>query len=292
MKRWLALSLLGGWLLGCDTLMPDSEPVLVVEAFFQTEAPPPAIRLRQTSSLYSAEVQAVTDAQVTLQVDTLSVPYQPDVEVPGIYRPMGNHTPLRAGQIVRLQVLWHGSQLQATDTLPPPIRIDSVRVMVPESPVQAVLLDSLLLNDSLATGARFGYLYPVTVTLWWQEPVETQRPYWVRPHLRPEVPFSSRVVDLFLRTEQILQERQSGRDSYGRRYWTGVYAIPVETAQAPLPPHRLRAALVRSGQAYARFASSREAPERREPVSNVIGGLGIAAALALDSLLLTIIPTP
>ncbi|CAM3352569.1 DUF4249 family protein [Rhodothermus bifroesti] len=292
MRRWLVFGLLGCWLLGCDTLMPGSEPVLVVEAFFQTGAPPPAIRLRQTGPLYSASVPAVTDAQVTLQVDTLHIPYQPDAAVPGVYQPLGALTPLQAGQVVRLQVFWQGIQVQAIDTLPPPIRIDSVQVMVPESPVQAVLLDSLLLNDSLATGARFGYLYPVTVTLWWQAPIETQRLYWVRPHLRPEVSFSSTIVDLFLRTEQILRESQSDQNSRGQHYWTGVYAIPVEKAHDPLPPHRLRVALVRSGQAYARFASSRKAPERREPVSNVVGGLGIAAALALDSLFLTVRPLP
>ena len=50
----------------------------------------------------------------------------------------------------------------------------------------------------------------------------------------------------------------------------------------------MKVSLLRSGPDYARFASSRDAPERREPVSNVRGALGIVAGISVDSLLLNV----
>ena len=294
MRRRVGLLLLAIGLVGCDTVVPGSEPVLVVEAFLQTDAPPPTIRLRQTGPLagpYDPNgAQAVTDATVTLFLDTLIVPYQADPAAPGYYRPERTDLLLPPEATFTLEIAWRGHLIRARDALPPPIRIDSVQVSFPDAPVPAVLLDSLVLNDSLAIGARQGYLYPVEVTIWWRSLADPDSTYWVRPHLQPAVPFSSVVVDLFLRTEQVLLELQSPTDGNGRRRWTGVYAVPVDSARAPLPAHTLRVALLRSGRAYARFAATREFPERREPVSNVDGGLGIVAGIALDSLRLTINP--
>ncbi|SHK55146.1 DUF4249 family protein [Rhodothermus profundi] len=294
MKGRIGLLLLIGWAVGCDTVVPGAEPVLVVEAFLETGAPPPAIRLRQTGPLtgpYDPDgAQAVTDARVTLALDTLYISYRPDPAAPGYYRPERLDLILPPQMSFVLEIQWRGLRIYARDALPPPIQIDSVQVSFPDVPVPAVLLDSLVLNDSLAIGARKGYLYPVEVTLWWHAPDAPDSSYWVRPHLQPAVPFSSVVVDLFLRTEQVLLEQQSAREPDGRRRWTGVYAVPVDSAQAPLPAHTLRVALLRSGQAYARFAATRESPERREPVSNVVGGLGIVAGIALDSLRLTVAP--
>ena len=90
--------------------------------------------------------------------------------------------------------------------------------------------------------------------------------------------------DFFLRPEQIFRERNTPRDALGRRSWTGVYAVPVETRQTPLPPHPLRVAIIRSGQDYARFISGRDDPERREPPSNLDGAVGIFAGLSVESL--------
>ncbi len=294
MKRRVGLLLLAIGLVGCDTVVPGSEPVLVVEAFLQTDAPPPSIRLRQTGPLAGPydpnDAQAVTDASVILRLDSLDIPYRADPAAPGFYRPERTDLKLPPKALFTLEIAWRGRLIRARDVLPPPIRIDSVQVSFPDAPVPAVLLDSLVLNDSLALGGRQGYLYPVEVTLWWRSPDDPDSTYWVRPHLQPAVPFSSVVVDLFLRTEQVLLERQSPVDGRGRRRWTGVYAVPVDSAQAPLPVHTLRVALLRSGQAYAQFAATREFPERREPVSNVEGGLGIVAGIALDSLRLTVSP--
>ncbi len=292
MKKRFGLLLLAVWMGACDTVVPGSEPVLVVEAFLQTGAPPPTIRLRQTGPLagpYDAGgAQAVTDARVMLQLDTLQVPYHPDPATPGFYRPANTELLLAPQTAFVLEIQWRGRLIRARDVLPPSIRIDSVQVSFPEKPVPAVLLDSLVLNDSLAIGGREGYLYPVEVTLWWWAPNDPDSSYWVRPHLQPDVPFSSVVVDLFLRTEQVLLEQQSAQEVDGRRRWIGVYAVPVDSAHAPMPVHTVRVALLRSGQAYARFAATRESPERREPVSNVEGGLGIVAGIALDSLRLTV----
>lgn len=285
---WLLLTI---FLVGCDAVGPSAEPVLVVEAFLQTGAPPPVIRLHQTGPLTGpGGTQAVIDAQVTLQLDTLRIPYQVDLAIPGAYRPGRSGLVLPPEEFFTLEIEWRGLKIRARDVLPPPIRIDSVHVSFPEAPVLAVLLDSLVLNDSLALGGRQGYLYPIAVTLWWQAAEDPDSSYWVRPHLRPTLPFSSMVVDLFLRTEQVLLEQQSARDRNGWRRWTGVYAVPVDSAHAPLPFHTVRVALLRSGRAYARFAATREFPERREPVSNVEGGLGIVAGIALDSLRLVVSP--
>ena len=61
-----------------------------------------------------------------------------------------------------------------------------------------------------------------------------------------------------------------------------------EVFDAPLPAHHLKASLIRSGADYARFASSRDAPERREPITNVEGGLGIVAGVSVDSLVVAV----
>jgi hypothetical protein len=41
---------------------------------------------------------------------------------------------------------------------------------------------------------------------------------------------------------------------------------------------------VRGDTAFAAFAQTRTDPDRREPISNVEGGLGVAVAVSVDSL--------
>jgi hypothetical protein len=50
----------------------------------------------------------------------------------------------------------------------------------------------------------------------------------------------------------------------------------------------MRVSLVRSNASYAAFASSRRDPDRREPISNVRGAVGIAAGVAVDSVRITV----
>ncbi len=281
----------------CDSVQPEAEPLLVVEGFLDTEKPVPALEIRQTRSVrapYPAdEGTAVADARVVLTVDGRRVGFAPDPSRPGRYLPQGEAF-LRPGARFAFSAEWGRQRATAEGALPPPVRIDSLSVQAPPEPVEAVLLDSLNL-DSLGVVSRQGFIYPVEVSLWWlptPADVSADTLYWVRTQLKPFMTFSSRVVDFFLRPEQIRWEHTIGRDARGRRRWTGVYAVPVETRDTPLPEHRLRVSVLRSGQDYARYASSRDAPERREPVSNVTGGLGIVAGISVDSLVVRVRPAP
>jgi hypothetical protein len=57
-----------------------------------------------------------------------------------------------------------------------------------------------------------------------------------------------------------------------------------------LPRHNLTTALVRGDTAFAAFAQTRTDPDRREPISNVDGALGIATAVSVDSLVRSVEP--
>lgn len=292
----LLLSSLFPLLTGCDTVEPTESPRLVVEAFFDTGRPLPAVVLRQTHPLDEAapsDSLFVTDASVVLTLDGKSIAYQHDPQQPGHYRAAPPSSLAAQAQYV-LTVRWKQQTFTAAGRMPPLIRIDSVDVRVPDQPVQAILLDSLLADiDSLDldTGVQQGFVYPVVVTLWWEAAfAETglDSLYWVHPQLEPRIPVSASLADYFLRTEQLLRERTLVRDARQRRTWTGVYAVPVASDADTLPAHSLRIALLRGGEDYARFAASRDDPERREPVSNIPGGLGIAAGISVDSLRLSV----
>ncbi len=159
--------------------------------------------------------------------------------------------------------------------------LDSLRVSAPREPIRAVLLDSLSLSLDTLSISSTGFIYPVDVTLWWKTPPETGGDFWVETSVTPLESFSSRLIDFFLPSSSVLQEPSA---SNGPLSWTGIYAVPVESATTPLPRHLLRVAAVRGELDYARFALSRTDPDRREPVSNVSGGIGIVAGIALDSI--------
>jgi hypothetical protein len=161
-----------------------------------------------------------------------------------------------------------------------------------------VQLDSLR-RDSLDLPAEQAFIFPVDATLTWTPPPGDGAPRdgapadstrWIRALLDPFDPFQSTLVDFFLQPEAIFREVEATPAPGGGRQWQGVYAVSADSADAPLPRHRLRVALVRGDSAYAAFAASRNDPDRREPVSNVTGGLGIATAVALDTLTVTVEP--
>jgi hypothetical protein len=307
-RFWTAALLLVAALLaweGCDSVTPEEGALLVVEGFVDAGKPLPALRLRQTRSLdqpYPFDAgTAVADAEVVLTFDGVRTPYRPDAAQPGRYLPASQPDALLSanvapGAFLTLDARWRTQQATAESRVPPPIRLDSVRVTVPEEPVDGIILDSLFIDpvqldslqlDSLRTGAVQGLVYLVEVTLSWTVAFEEVGPdsaYWIRAQLRPFLPTRPVFDDFFFKPEQILSERSVTREDAGRRSWTGVYAVPVEQRDEPLPPHPLRVAIIRSGQDYARYASSRDDPERREPVSNVHGGVGIFAGLSIDSL--------
>jgi hypothetical protein len=222
-------------------------------------------------------------AVVSLQLGDRRVAYRHDDRRPGTYVPESE--PLVPPRVrFSLTAQWRGTDATATGTTPPSITIQAARVDVPEKPVRAILVDSLR-RDSLDIPAEQGYIYPIEVAVTWGgDPAETaaDSAHWIRAQLRPYTTFSSRIVDFFLQPEEVFRERTASHTGTQRR-WTGVYAVPVESETESLPPHRVRVSLVRSGPEYAAFAASRTDPDRREPISNVQGAVGIAAAVALDS---------
>ncbi len=286
--RLLALCGIGLVLAGCDSALPsDPDPTLVVEGFIDTGKPAPAIRLSRTASLtslYDSIAAAVMDADVSVTIGSRTIDYAPDRDHPGRFRPVSvGGAVAEPGAAFSLNIAWNGDRVSASGTVPPPIRLLSADLVVPEEPVSAVLLDSLLLSDSLAVGAYKGFIYPIEVSLKWDSVVDSGSEFWVRAQLRPYSAFSSTVVDLFLRSEAIFSEDDAPSDDRGARTWTGVYAVGVDTIDAPFPDHALRISIIRSGRDYARFASSRGTPERREPLSNLEGAIGIFTAISVDS---------
>lgn len=269
---------------GCDLAgTTASDDLLVVEAFFEPGRAPAPVVLRRTQPFGASAEEAVGGADVRVTLEGRTLAYHADPTRPGRYLPRPEADPVPAHAEFALDVRWEGRYVTARGRVPPPITIADVRVAAPAKPVEAVLLDSLQLG-SPGTGAEEGYVYPVEVTVAWAGEAES---YWIRTQLRPEAAFSSTVLDFFLQPEAVFAEAAAD-EVPGRRSWTGVYAVAVDGASDPLPPHRVRVALVRSDSSYARFAATRDDPARRDPLSNVDGGLGVAAGLAVDSLTLQV----
>jgi hypothetical protein len=275
-------------MVGCDSALPsDPEPRLVIEGFIDTGRPLPAIRLSRTLSVqtgYDSTAAAVDGADVFVRLGAREVTYIPDETRGGLYRPIETEQiTAMPGDSFALDVRWQGAHASGGGTVPPSIKIYSSDVRVPDEPVSAVLLDSLALSDSLSVGAEKGYIYPIEVSISWYALGRTNHDYWVRAQLRPYATFSSTVVDLFLRSEEVFPEEDATLDGSGIRTWTGVYAVGVDAQDDPLPEHALRVALLRSGREYAHFAATRHTPERREPASNLQGAVGIFTAISVDS---------
>jgi len=265
----------------------------VVEAFVATDRPLPPITLRQTRPLDapgSRDDNAAAGADVEFVLDGEALSYEEHDSRPGLYVPEVDLKAVPAGVPWALTVEWRDEVAQAQGRTPPPIDLGQVCVEVPAAPVQAVRVDSLR-RDSLDIPAEQGYLYPVNVSVEWPAgalPPGADTTHWVRPQLRPDTTgFSSRVVICFLEPVDVRREDQF-RARNGHRAWRGVYAVPVAESTSALPGHDLTVTLARGDTAFAAFARSRDDPERREPVSNVEGGLGIATAVAIDSLRRTV----
>jgi hypothetical protein len=290
--RWVVGLLLAGGsvlLLGrCDFADSAERQPLVVEAFLQTGASLPTITLRQTRSLSATDslpAGAARGAELELRVNDRRVAYREAAHQPGRYVPQTvASVPAQASW--RLQARWRAETATAQGTTPPPIHLGEVCVDVPPAPVEAIRVDSLR-RDSLDIPAEQTYIYPVDVSLRWPAPPASSggdTAHWVRPRLNPDTTESdSRVVGFFLEPVDVRREDRFRRVDEGHT-WAGVYAMPVEDSTAAVPRHRLTVTLTRGDTAFAAFARSRDDPERREPVSNVRGGLGIATAVALDRL--------
>ncbi len=277
----------------CDSVRPNEEQLLVVEAFLDTGSPLPAVHVRHTESLDASlsDVYGATvaDATVDLSVNGVAIKYRASSATPGAYVPFANDdVMLRENDSFELAVRWRDEVATAAGRIPEKIRIDSMLISVPSEPVAAVFVDSLKI-DSLSVDAETGFLYPVEVTLWWPSGKTDDRD-WIQTQIKPFSDFTSVVVDFFLLPEEVFPERDADLLPSGQRVWRGLYAIPVDSKQSPIPQHRVRLAIVRGDQSYADYAVSRADPNRREPVSNVRGALGIVAGVSVDSLNATVGP--
>jgi hypothetical protein len=285
----LAVGLVVG-LARCDwTGPPPDETEVVVEAFLETGASFPPIVLRQTTPLSAGDGtgrSAATGAEVVLTHNGTRVPYREDDREAGRYEPTVSGV-VQPRVSWALTVRWNGETARAQGQTAVPVTATEVCVEVPADPVQAIQVDSLR-RDSLDIPATRDYIYPMDVTVQWASEfpsVPTDTTAWIRAQLRPDTSrFSSRVVEFFLEPDEVRREDTFSRINGGRQ-WKGVYAVPVDSSASDLlPRHDLTAALVRGDSAFADYAQTRTDPERREPISNVDGGLGIATAVSVDSI--------
>ncbi len=291
--RGLALAILS-LAAGCDTVAPIDEQVLVIEGYLQTGRALPPITVQRGQPLSAPldnDAYAISDADLTLDLDGRRIPYAP-TGTPGQYAPVTDeNVPVAAYARFRLEATWRDLAASAAGATPPGIRLDSLSIHIPDTPVDAILIDSLRL-DTLGVGAQKGFLYPVEVSLWWRPDATADSAYWIETQLRPRIAFSSTVIDFFLQPNEIRLEEEMTRLADGAHRWTGVYGIPVDSLTTPFPPHALTVYLVRSYEDYARFAATRDAPQRREPASNLQGASGIFAGISIDSLTVTVDATP
>jgi len=167
--------------------------------------------------------------------------------------------------------------------MPPPIHSTTLCFEASDHPIEAIFADSLGLTF------QQGYLYPISVTLKW--PASNDSLLWIHALLQTPRHFPAAVVGFFLRTEQVILEHKLTTEPEGLRIWQGAYGVPVEHPTDSLPTHIIRGFLIRSYSAYAQFAATRKAPERREPASNIQGGRGIVAGMAIDSFQVMLTPT-
>lgn len=278
-------------LAGCDSVEPQNDALLVVEGYMDANRPLPLITLHQAQSLDEATLPlsapVVQDVDLRIMIDNHTIRYRPSLSYPNKYEPVdASLSAVPARSRFRMEIKWHGQFASNEDIVPPPIRIDSVYLSIPTSPVAAILIDTLRL-DTPQVGARKGFIYPVDATIWWTPDfVETgiDSAYWVETRLRPNLAFSSRVLDVFLLSEEVQAEQDVPIQATSSRSWTGVYAVPVDDSLASVPDHSVSVQLIRSSEAYARFTASRNVPERREPISNIEGAIGIMAGISLDTL--------
>lgn len=271
----------------CDLVEPTDGSALVVEAFLESGEPLPTVTLRQTRDLQDpvpptdSLADAAMGATLRIAIDGDTVTYLPG-EVAGTYEP-ARPVVVQPGASFFLDVEWEDERATASGRVPAPIDIRRACLTIPTTPVRAILVDSLR-RDSLDIPAEQGFIFPVDASVDWGEN-SVAEDAWVRAGLQPSSNFSSGIVELFLQPTEVNREPTFLVSPAGpERQWTGVYAVSAADSTDPVPAHRITVSLTRGDSAFASFASSRTDPERREPVSNVDGAIGIATAIALDTI--------
>ncbi|MCY4159629.1 MAG: DUF4249 family protein [Bacteroidetes bacterium] len=284
----------------CDAVQPENSPILVVEAFVMPGEPLPEIILRQTTPLRSPyhlldQSTAASGAQVDLRMKDELISYS--MQDLGRYMPLD---PVIAvpGASLGLTVQWENQSIMAESQVPPPISLDSISISVSDAPVQGLLLDSVFIDpflvdslglQALGAGAREGLVYLVEATLYWTDSSsQDSNEWWMRTQLLPNLGEDRRLSDYFLSPEVVQLESEIPSANSGQRSWSGAYAVPVGTRGDQVPGHELRVSIIRCTQAYADFISGRSNPSETEPPSNIVGGVGIFAGLALDTLTIEI----
>lgn len=293
-RYYIELLMLAACLLavaGCDATFPDQEPILVIEGYLQPEQPIPPIRITESDPLAAHKRLATPpDAAVQFQIGDQSIRLIPTPDLPGYFVP-ADYPEFIVPSLAEfdVSVQWQGQDFSAHGQVPPSLSINEVSIHIPDTPEQAILVDTLRL-DTLAIQAKTIYIYTIEATVSWtaEQASDTDQPdYWIEARLRSTPSLSSKVLNQFLLTDEIQLEKQILKKD-GFYIWKGVYAIEAAGPNAPVPPHDLSVVLVRSGYDYAHFASSLQNPGNTEPVSNIQGGVGILAGIALDSLNLAI----
>jgi hypothetical protein len=279
----------------CDTVQPAGEGTLVVEAFVNAGQPPPLVHIQRTagvSEVLSATSHGVVDAEVTLTFQQATLHYETIPDSAGFYRASDPEIlpsiPALSEFVLRIKTPL--DQAVVSGRVPPVIRLRKVSFEIPTQAVEAVLVDTLDLGlDSLNLGldAQLGFIYPVKVSVDWDAPdpsIQDASSFWVETKLLPVNRFSSSLIDFFLLPDQVLPESSIRSDVSGVHRWTGVYAVPVEAVNTPFPAHDLKVSVLRGDDIFARFATSRNDPENREPISNISGGVGFVGGISVDSL--------
>jgi len=283
----------------CDTVHPSREGTLVIESFLRAGQALPPVWVARTWSINTKSIPGsggIAGADVELVLDGQTYRYSDAPDSAGLYVPdVPDHSAFVSPMSVFLLRVRHdGQEATAGGFIPPLITLSNVHVTVPDEAIEAVFLDSLDIGiDSLnlSVDARKGFIYPVQVDLSWDPPetgAEASGTFWIETLLKPRTEFSSSIVDFFLLPKQILPEEAAEIGPGQTHHWRGVYAVPVDMADSPLPEHGLEVFLLRGDQQFAKFETSRDTPERREPETNVQGGIGFVGGIAVDSLSLIV----
>ena len=282
------------FLAGCDAIQPENTSLLVVEAFVMSEQSLPKITLRRAAPLQDPyqldRSTAAIGAQVELMLQGVLIPYL--MQRPGAYVPLDSMTAI-PGESIALNVQWEDQLVSAQTRIPPLISLDSIEISVSDTPVPGLLLDSLFIDPTqidslgiraLGTGAREGLVHIVRATVYWEDHTGNDgNNWWIRMQLLSTLTQDQRLSNYFLSSEVLQPEEDIPFIDANRRSWSGSYAVPVASQTDQVPEHGLRISIVRCTEAYADFVSQSSNPGEYEPPSNILGGRGIFAGLAVDT---------
>ncbi len=282
-------------LAGCDAIQPEATSLLVVEAFVVSERPLPAITLRQAVPIqdpYDLDAStAATGAQVALVMQGASIPYT--MQRPGVYVPFDSVLAVPGAEL-ELSVVWNHQSVTARSRIPPRISLDSLDIVVSDTPMPGLLLESLFIDPSLVDSlglralgqiAQEGLIHLIEATLYWEgSATRAGDNWWMRLQLLPALGGDQRLGNYFLSPEVLRRETEIPYTYTSFRSWSGSYAVQVTSETDPVPAHALRVSIIRCTQAYADFVSGSLNPGEVEPPSNISGGRGIFAGIALDTM--------